>query len=354
LSAPAATHLFGGESFDDRYATDHEGPECGTKFGDDNSLITVRNGDLFARWQRHARTRTITGRSRTAVIVRRMRLLITNDDGVDAPGLHALVRAVDAWIERAPTGSVREAVVLAPLTNQSGMSSAVGDVFGRSGVAYRQYDMPDVQHILAYGLEATPALCVIIGVLGGVHDRPDVILSGINAGANVGRSVLHSGTVGAILTGAQLGLSGLAVSVQHGEDIHFDTAGHVAAEVLDLLEHAPAGTLLNLNVPNLPGPQLRGVRRGRISTAGLIKGAGPGAGGSPLGREGVLPLRLGAASPQLDDVSDDEPEDDGALVVAGFASLTPLRGAHEDTNPAMDDLVRQALAAIDTHLEAVR
>ena len=65
-------------------------------------------------------------------------------------------------------------------------------------------------------------------------------------------------------------------------------------------------------------------------------------------------MRLGAATPAVGDVSDEEPEDDGALVVAGFASLTALRGVHEDTDPAMDDLVRHALAAIEAHVARVR
>jgi 5'-nucleotidase len=280
-----------------------------------------------------------------------MRLLITNDDGVESPGIAALVRAIARWTE---AGDDREAVVLAPMTNQSGMSAAVGDVFSRQGVPYRRHVYDGAEKIPAYGLDATPALCTIIGALGGASGRFDAVISGINAGANVGRSVLHSGTLGAIFTGAQLGLSGLAISAQHGEEIHFDTAADVAIEVLTELEHAPARTLLNLNVPNLPTTQLRGIRRGRISTAGLIKGAGERAGGEPLGDEGVLPLRLGAATPQVGDVSDEEPEDDGALVVAGYASITPLSGAHEDTNTAMDDLVRRSVAAVSAHLERAR
>ncbi len=283
-----------------------------------------------------------------------MRLLITNDDGVQAPGLHALVRAVAQWMKESPGDTVREAMVVAPLTNQSGMSSAVGDVFGRQGVPYERIVIDGAESIDAFGLDATPALCTIIGALGSLGYRPDVVLSGINAGANVGRSVLHSGTIGAILTGAQLGLSGLAVSIQWGDDVHFDTAAAVAVEVLNGLEHAPARTLLNLNVPNLPASEFRGVRRGRISTAGIIKAAGPAAGGAPLEDRGELPLRLGAATPQLGDVSDEEPEDDGALVVAGYASLTPLRGVHEDTDAGTDDLVRDYLAAIESHLNRHR
>jgi len=190
-----------------------------------------------------------------------------------------------------------------------------------------------------------------VGAIGSFDFQPDLVLSGINAGANVGRSLLHSGTVGAILTGAQLGLSGLAVSVQWGEDVHFDAASELAIEVLEELLAAPSRTLLNLNVPNLTLHQIKGVRRGRVSTAGIVKAAGPRAGGEPLADEGELPLRLGAASPELGDVSDEDADEDGALLAAGYASLTPIRGPHEDTDPALDDLIHAALGAIDRHLQ---
>src|ERR1700734_2176209 len=200
-----------------------------------------------------------------------MRLLLTNDDGVLAPGMAVLARSVTQWMDAALPGEAREAIIVAPNRIYSGMSAAVGDVFERPTVKYRRFRIAGAESIATYGLEAPPALCAILGALGSFDFQPDVIVSGINAGANVGRSVLHSGTVGAVLTGAQLGLSGLAVSVQWGDDVHYDTAAVVALEVLEELFRAPSRTLLNLNVPNLALDELKGVRRGRISTAGLIK-----------------------------------------------------------------------------------
>ncbi|HVA71307.1 MAG TPA: 5'/3'-nucleotidase SurE [Acidimicrobiales bacterium] len=283
-----------------------------------------------------------------------MRILLTNDDGILAPGMAILARSVARWIEETPAGQIHEALIVAPHKNYSGMSAAVGDVFDRPTVKYRRHRIAGAESIPAYGLEAPPALCAILGALGSFDFQPDVLVSGINAGANVGRSVLHSGTVGAVLTGAQLGLSGLAVSVQWGEDVHYDTAAAVAIEVLDELLHAPSRTLLNLNVPNLPIEALRGVRRGRISTAGIVKAAGPRAGGEALSDEGELPLRLGAATPELGDVSDEDADEDGALLVAGYASLTPIRGPHEDEDPAREELMDKALQAITRHLERSR
>ncbi len=279
-----------------------------------------------------------------------MKILITNDDGVLAPGLAALAREVGAWIDRRAAGEVREALIVAPDRNYSGMSSAVGDVFDFPSVRYERHVISGAESIPAYGLEAPPALCAIIGSLGSLGMTPDLVISGINAGANVGRSVLHSGTVGAILSSAQLGLSGLAVSVQWGEDVHYDVAARLAIEVLDELFRAPSRTLLNLNVPNVTREHLRGVRRGRISTADVIVSAGPDAGGEPLAEKGELPLVLGPASPRVGDVSDEDAGDDGALLVAGYASLTPIVGPRENTDSALDAVLHTALAAISRHL----
>ncbi len=282
-----------------------------------------------------------------------MRILITNDDGVSAPGIAVLARNVATWIKQCPEGEIREAIVVAPSKNHSGMSSAVGDVFEHPTVSYKRHTISGAESIPTYALDAPPALCAIVGAIGSFNFQPDIILAGINAGANVGRSVLHSGTIGAILTGAQLGLSGLAISVQWGDNVHYDTAGAVAIEVLEHLLNAPSRTLFNLNVPNLAPDQLKGVRRGRISTAGIVKAAGPLAGGEPLADEGDLPLRLGAASPELGDVSDEDADEDGALLAAGFASLTPIKGPHEDSDTAIDGAMHAALSAITRHLESI-
>ncbi len=283
-----------------------------------------------------------------------MRILITNDDGVGAPGIAVLARAVARWIDDCPQGEVRDALIVAPYTNHSGMSAAVGDVFDHPTVAYRRHTIAGAEAIPTFALDAPPALCALLGSLGSFGVDPDLVLSGINAGANVGRSVLHSGTIGAVLTAAQVGLSGLAISVQWGEVVHYETAATVAMQVIHELLRAPSRTLLNLNVPNLPAAELRGVRRGHISTAGVVRAAGPRAGGEPLGDEGELPLRLGAASPELGDVSDESADDDGALLAAGYASLTPLRGPHEDTDIALDLTIETALELIDRHLERMR
>ena len=279
-----------------------------------------------------------------------MRILITNDDGINAPGIAALTRATSKWIERCPEGEIREAIIVAPDKNYSGMSSAVGDVFDHPSVKYKKQMIEGADNIQGYALDAPPALCAILGAVGSFNFQPDLILSGINAGANVGRSVLHSGTVGAILTGAQLGLSGLAVSTNWGENVSYEPAADIAIEVLEVMLQAPQRTLMNLNVPNLPRNEIKGVKRGRISTAGIVKSAKSGTGG-PLDDEGELKLRLGAATPELGDVSDEDADEDGALIAAGYASLTPLRGPHEDSDMGLSDLMHMSLSVIERHLK---
>ncbi len=277
---------------------------------------------------------------------------MTNDDGVHAPGLAALARALAVWAAEAPADEPREVVVVAPLANHSGAGAAVGTVYEREAIAYKAVTIDGAEKVPTYGLDASPALSTIVALLGGFGTPPDLVVSGINLGVNVGRSVLHSGTVGAALTGAQLGRSGLAVSMRAGQDPErWETAAELAVSLLPVLAAAPARTVLNLNVPSLTHEELRGVRRGRISTAGLIQAATDSVRREPAGPrpgrdEGEIRLTLGAAVPTLGDVTDEEPDDDGALVAAGFASLTAIVGVREETRPDADDVVRRALGRL--------
>jgi len=302
----------------------------------------------------------------------RVRVLVTNDDGVYAPGLGALARQLATWIRQAPEGEPREAVVVAPLANQSGASAAVGTVYERDEIRYRSVDLDGAEDIPTYGLDASPALAVIVSVLGGFGRRPDVVLSGINHGVNVGRSILHSGTVGAILTGSQFAISGIAVSMRSGATpMPWECAAELAVALLQPLGEAPHPTLWNLNVPFLPMDQLSGVRRGHVGPAGIVRGArdprhpdlahrpAPGsqvrgipADGMRPGDEGALTLELGAAVPTLGDVGDEGAADDAALVAAGYASISPLVSVREDLPaPTADrvhpDPLEAALGVLD-------
>ena len=141
---------------------------------------------------------------------------MTNDDGVGRAGLgrpdqgpRGLGRGVAA-----AGGPRHEIVVVAPSSNYSGAGAAVGSVTDGTTIPYRRATVEGAEEVEAYGLDASPALSVIAGALGAVGPKPDLVLSGINHGVNVGRSVLHSGTVGAALTASQLGISALAVSLR--------------------------------------------------------------------------------------------------------------------------------------------
>jgi len=297
-----------------------------------------------------------------AVSYWRVRILVTNDDGVHAPGLGSLARALARWVQAAGPGEDRSVVVVAPLANFSGASAAVGTVYERESLAYERVHLEGTEPIEVYGLDASPALSAIVGCRGGFGPPPDLVLSGINHGVNVGRSVLHSGTVGAVLTSAQLGVSGLAVSLRATEDApQWDTAATVAVALLDVLAGAPVPTVLNLNVPSVPLTALRGVRRGHIGGAGLIQGASQApansttgtVSGGPLdggGERGEIALKLGAAVPRLGEVLDGDPDDDASLVAHGFASLTPILGVREDRAEAADQVMAEALRHLGTQL----
>lgn len=305
-----------------------------------------------------------------------MRILVTNDDGVHAPGLAAITQALAKWSAQGSSEDRREVVVVAPLANHSGASAAVGTVYEREAISYRAVRIAGAEDVPVYGLDASPALSVIVGVLGAFGPRPDIVISGINLGVNVGRSVLHSGTVGAALTAAQLGTSALAVSMKSGSDAEpWDTAATIAVHLVPVLAAAPPRTVLNLNVPAVGLRELRGIRRGRIGRAGVIRSAtaegdpvtagigrqdSPGeapmggrVSGGPMGGgggqdEGEIRLRLGSAMPQLGEVSDEDAEDDASLVAANFASLTALLSVREATDTGSDELVRESLV----HLHA--
>src|SRR4029453_4087560 len=191
-----------------------------------------------------------------------MRILITNDDGIDAPGIRALIRAV------ARAGY--DVVVAAPLKEASGRSAAMTGVEQDGKIVVERREIAGAGNVPAYAVAASPAFIVLLALREAFGAVPDVVLSGINRGANAGAAVLHSGTVGATLTGSHAGLHGLAgapdvlppppatstgggaavgeVDRADDEHRHWDSAADLAVRLLPTLAHTPAGTVLNLNV----------------------------------------------------------------------------------------------------------
>ncbi|NNM50818.1 MAG: 5'/3'-nucleotidase SurE [Pseudomonadales bacterium] len=181
-----------------------------------------------------------------------MRILVSNDDGVMAPGLRSLVDALS------PLGDV---TVVAPERECSGYSSAL--------TLQQPLRVLKLENGF-YSVSGTPADCVHLALNGFLDFEPDLVVSGINAGANLGDDVIYSGTVAAAMEGRFLGKPALAVSLcgphvrEHGAQ-GFEVAAQWVAR---LLKHGPklnlpARTVLNINVPDLPADQIRGVRMTR-------------------------------------------------------------------------------------------
>jgi 5'-nucleotidase len=278
-----------------------------------------------------------------------MRILITNDDGVFAPGITALARGLAQAFD-----GRHDLVVVAPLTDHSGAGAAVGPVYERESIPYQTVEIPGLSGVATYGIEGPPALAVILACIEGFGPQPDLIVSGINHGINAGRSALHSGTVGATLTGAQFGIRGLAVSIAWGEDpVPWETPVALAAALVPALASLPAATILNLNVPALPRQDLQGLRHGTLGRVGLIRSVRPehtaqpvaGAPVDPTGGAIVLTLRGKAEAEAAAERAELEPESDAALLAEGWATLTPLVGVHEDTAGPGRDALAAALAA---------
>ncbi|HHT72559.1 MAG TPA: 5'/3'-nucleotidase SurE [Firmicutes bacterium] len=186
-----------------------------------------------------------------------MRILVTNDDGIFAPGIRALAQAL------APFGEV---TVIAPSREQSGMSHAI--------TVDRPLRMDKIDAIPGFEnrcfmVDGTPADCVKMAVHG-LGLRPDMVVSGINIGENLGTDVLYSGTVSAAIEGVLLGIPAVAVSQVGGELKHLETSAQVVAELfqnnLGLFKEGwiPADGLLNVNVPALEYPALKGIKVTRL------------------------------------------------------------------------------------------
>ena len=191
-----------------------------------------------------------------------MNILVTNDDGILAPGLRALVEAL------LPLGQVR---VVAPQSEHSAVGHGI--------TLHKPLRMDPVQlgglPVEAYSSNGTPADCVILGCLL-ASPQPDLVISGINRGANLGEEVLYSGTVSAAMEGALQGRPALAVSVCSYEATDFGPAARVAARLAQRLPQLelPEDGFLNVNVPDGPWEELRGValtRLGRRSYLNLVE-----------------------------------------------------------------------------------
>lgn len=229
-----------------------------------------------------------------------MRILLSNDDGYFAPGLEALYQAL---LE------LGEIVVVAPEQNRSGASNSL------------TLDRPLMLKKAANGfhfVNGTPTDCVHLAVTGMLDYLPDIIVSGINQGANMGDDTIYSGTVAAATEGFLLGIPSIAVSMASYECKHFNTAGRVAKELIRRFVANPIKepVLLNVNVPDIPYDSLKGyevTRLGRRHKAEpVIKMQSP---------RNETVYWVGAAGA----AADAGPGTDFNAVERGFVSMTPLQ-----------------------------
>jgi len=177
-----------------------------------------------------------------------VKILVSNDDGYFAPGITLLAEAL------ARLGDV---TVVAPERDRSGASNSL------------TLDRPLVVRRAPNGyfsVNGTPTDCVHIAVTGLLDFTPDVIVSGVNLGANMGDDTIYSGTVAAAVEGYLLGIPSLAVSLTSKEGAHFESAIGVALEMVERLSRAPFGepVLFNVNVPDVPPQRLRGIEVTRL------------------------------------------------------------------------------------------
>jgi 5'-nucleotidase len=226
-----------------------------------------------------------------------MRILITNDDGVYSPGIAALAHVASAF------GEVR---VVAPDVE---MSSASSSITSSRPVTYKRTPLPGID---AYRVNGTPADCVTLGV--SLWEKVDLVLSGINIGANLGNAIWHSGTLAGAKQAALLGLRGIAFSAPatDREQPSFDVLEPWAAKVLELLLAAPELKLVNVNFPDKPPRGTRWTSQSVRQYDGRVVPAK-----DPMGRTQywytVVP------------VEGTEEDSDRRAIEDGYVSVTPLR-----------------------------
>jgi len=274
------------------------------------------------------------------------RILVTNDDGIDSPGLRYLARAA------AREG--HDVVVAAPVTESSGSSAAMTAIEEHGKIILHKRELTGARHIPAYAVAASPAYIVLLALREAFGEAPTMVLSGINRGANAGSAVVHSGTVGATLTASYAGLHGLAVSLDvlsprvassrstggaamevisaaDDEKRHWSSAAELAVRLIPTLQHTPGGTVFNLNVPDLHLDGIRGLRRASLAQFGQVQMSIAEAG------EGFVRTAVQAADDLL------EPQTDLAALAEHFAVVTPLRAPVEAAD------VRFNLETVEVH-----
>jgi 5'-nucleotidase len=236
-----------------------------------------------------------------------VRILVTNDDGIDAPGIHALATA----LHRAG----HDIVVAAPSDDRSGSGAAIGKLWMDRPYPVVPHAWDELPDASVFSIDAPPATAVLAACLGAFGDVPDLVAAGVNPGANTGHLVIHSGTVGAALAAAGFGVPALAVSVRWNteNEYHWDTAATFAVAAVDWVVNPVGGPrVLNINAPNVALAEVKGVQETELAPHGevWVASADASSGNLELEVKGREDARAGT---------------DVAAVAAGYVSVTPLR-----------------------------
>jgi 5'-nucleotidase len=228
-----------------------------------------------------------------------MNILISNDDGVYAPGLAALADALS---------SIGDILVVAPDRNRSGASNSL--TLDRPLEAYQHENG-------FYGVNGTPTDCVHLGCSGVLGLKPDIVVSGINAGPNLGDDVIYSGTVAAAMEGRHLHFPAIAISSGSFHPEHYAVAAQIARDLVENIQKlnlAPR-TVLNVNVPDCPMPEIGGVHVTRLGHRSVADK--PVETEDPRGR---VRYWIAGAGP----AADREPGTDFFAIDEKYVSITPL------------------------------
>ena len=177
-----------------------------------------------------------------------MRILISNDDGYQAEGIIQLAKSLS---------EIAKVIVVAPSENKSAASSSL--TIGKP--------LKPIQiEKNVYAIDATPSDCVHLALCGFIKESIDLVVTGINFGANLGDDVIYSGTVAGAIEGRFLGLPSIAMSLASWECKHFDTAGEIAKLLVAQINKAPLAnnTIINVNVPDIPMTEIKGIKSTRL------------------------------------------------------------------------------------------
>lgn len=231
-----------------------------------------------------------------------MRILVSNDDGVDAPGIRILAEGLRA--------AGHEVVVVAPDRDRSGASNSL------------TLDLPiRIKRLdeFTWSVAGTPTDCVHLALTGVLEVEPDIVVSGINNSANLGDDVIYSGTVSAAMEGRFLGLPAVAVSLVTADHKarNFETAARAAVEIVARLKSdpLPADTILNVNVPDLPWHELSGFEVTRLGNRHRSEACMP-----QQDPRGATVYWIGPAGPEQDAGAGT----DFHAVRTGFIAITPI------------------------------